>query len=113
VIDQERRLVGVVSEKDCIRALMRAVHHGVPFSMVRDVMTTEVFTITEDTHIMAMSDLFLQHSIRRLPVLRGERLVGQVSRRDVLRRAIDLFEASPNREAVVLYLSALGEKPPV
>jgi predicted transcriptional regulator len=113
VVDENRMLVGIISEKDCIKALMRAVHHGVPFSQVSDVMSTKIITISEDTHIMAMSHLFLSHPIRRLPVLRDGKLVGQVSRRDVLKRAVSLFDGVPTRNSAVLYLSALGAKPPV
>ena len=113
VVDANRHLLGIISEKDCIEALMRAVHHGVPFSLVSDVMTTEVTTITEETHIMDMSHLFLTNPIRRLPVLRDRKLVGQVSRRDVLKGAVSLFEQAPSRESAVLYLSALEVSPPV
>jgi CBS domain-containing protein len=112
VVDAEGTLVGVISEKDCIKALLRAVHHRVPFSVVSDVMTTELITITEDTHIMTMADLFARHAIRRLPVVSGDKLVGQVSRRDVLRAASKLFNSGPNREAVLLHLSALDSSPP-
>jgi len=112
VVDADGTLVGVISEKDCIKALLRAVHHQVPFSVVSDVMTTRLITITEDTHIMTMADLFTQHAIRRLPVVSGNKLVGQVSRRDVLRAASKLFSSGPNREAVLLHLSALDAHPP-
>jgi len=112
VVDAEGKLVGVISEKDCIKALLRAVHHRVPFSVVSDVMTTELITITEDTHIMTMADLFTRHAIRRLPVVSGDKLVGQVSRRDVLRAASKLFSSGPKREAVLLHLSALDSSPP-
>jgi len=113
VVNEEGVLVGVISEKDCIKALLHAVHHGVPFSLVRDVMTTKLITITEQTHIMTMADLFTNHPIRRLPVVReGGKLVGQVSRRDVLRSANDLFARAPSREAVLLHLSALDNPPP-
>jgi CBS domain-containing protein len=112
VVTEGAILVGVVSEKDCIKALLRAVHHRVPFSLVSDVMTTELITIGEDTHIMAMAELFIQHGIRRLPVVRDGRLVGQVSRRDVIRAASELFRQAPSRDAVLLHLSALGSEPP-
>jgi CBS domain-containing protein len=113
VIDSDRRLVGIISEKDCIKALIRAVHHDVPFSLVSDVMSTDVITINEDTHLMTMCHLFLSNPIRRLPVLAGEKLVGQVSRRDVLKRAASLFDRATTRESALLYLSALGAPPPV
>jgi predicted transcriptional regulator len=113
VVDDARRVVGVISEQDCIKALMRAVHHRVPFSLVGEVMSTQVISISEDTHIMTMADLFLAHPVRRLPVVRDGILVGQVSRRDVLTTAVSLFKGMPTRQAAVLYLSALGRQAPV
>jgi len=113
VVDHFGNLVGLVSEKDCIHALLRAVYHQVPFSLVSDVMTTDLITIREDTHIMAMAEIFTQHGIRRLPVLREGRLVGQVSRRDVIQAASELFRRAPSREAVLLHLSALDKPPPL
>ena len=113
VVDEDRHLVGMLSEKDCIVALMNSVHHGLPPSTVADVMTREVITVTEETGLMAMAHLFVSRGLRRVPVVRGDKLVGQVSRRDLLARAVRIFEKAPDRQAAVLYLSALGRRPPV
>jgi len=114
VIDNNRQLVGILSEKDCIQALMRAVHDRMPPSCVSDVMSTEVTTISEDTHLMNIAHIFITRPIRRLPVLTtsGE-LIGQVSRRDLLAAASQIFNEAPTRESAVLYLSALGKRAPV
>lgn len=113
VVDDDGRLVGVISEKDCIRALMLAMQDHVPAVYVRDVMTKEgILTITEDTHVLTIAHLFLTHPVRRLPVVRGEKLVGQVSRRDLLAAAFEVFEKAPSREAAILYLSAVHGRPP-
>jgi len=113
VIDGSRTLVGIFSEKDGLTALLGAVHHERPPALVSDVMTTRLITVTEDTHVMAMAHLFTTKPIRRLPVVRDGRLVGQVSRRDLLNATRQLFDGAPSRESAVLYLSALGELPPV
>lgn len=109
------RLVGIISEKDCIRALMRAVVDELPPSTVRDVMSTELITVEPSMPLLTAAHLFLQHPIRRLPVVdqRG-RLLGQVSRSDLLSHAIKVFEVTGDRESAVLYLSAIkGTTPPV
>jgi CBS domain-containing protein len=113
VVDDQHRLVGMLSEVDCIRAFLNAVHHGHPPSLVSDVMTREVISITEDLGILAIADLVVRKKLRRVPVVRGSLLVGLVCRRDVLERAQAIFERSGGREAAILYLSALGRKPPV
>jgi CBS domain-containing protein len=110
-----KKLVGVLSEKDCIRALMRAVHDQLPPQQVSDVMTSEVITVSPGTPLLSAAHLFLQHPIRRLPVVdTGGRLLGQVSRRDLLRHAIQVFKVSGDRKSAFLYLSAVdGTVPPV
>ena len=55
-----------------------------------------------------MAQIFFDTPYRRLPVLRDERLMGQVSRRDLLSATHDLMAiASPPPEKALLYLSAL------
>jgi len=107
VVDAQKRVVGVVSEKDCIAALMRAVHDRLPPSRVQDVMTPPV-TVSPDTHLMTIAHHFSTRNIRRLPVVDAEGcLLGQISRRDLLSAARRIFDQSPSREVAVLYLSAL------
>jgi len=114
IVDEEKNLIGMLTEKDCIQALLRAVEENIPPLCIRDVMTTEnLITITEDTHLLTMAHLFLTNPVRRLPVLRDGRLVGQVSRRDLLRAAMAIFEGAPDREAAILYLSAIEAEPPI
>ena len=109
------RIVGVISEKDCIRALMRAVVDELPPSTVADVMSTELVTVNPSTTLLSAAHLFLEHPIRRLPVVDDrKRLLGQVSRRDLLAHAVKVFKASGDRKSAVLYLSAIkGTVPPV
>lgn len=112
---EDGRIVGVISEKDCIRALMRAVVDRLPASFVRDVMSTQLITIQKDTTLLSAAHLFLQHPIRRLPVVDEKmRLLGQVSRSDLLSHAVKVFDSVGSRSAAVLYLSAIeGTQPPV
>jgi predicted transcriptional regulator len=113
VVDENNRLIGMVTEKDCIKALMREVHHHMPPCLVHEVMTTEVIDVHEDDHMLTIADIFIMQPIRRLPVTRNGLLVGQISRRDLLAAADRVFDESGSHEAAVLYLSALDGKPPV
>jgi len=80
-----------------------------PFSdKVREFMDKVAHTINEDTDLLGMAYTFLHTPYRRLPVLREEKLVGQVSRRDVLQATHNLFSVAPEREKAMLYLSALA-----
>lgn len=85
VVDESGKLVGILSEIDCLATLVDSRYHNMPTALVKDLMSTELQTVSPDTDIVKISELFLQTRYRRLPVVDSGRLVGQVSRRDVLR----------------------------
>lgn len=85
VVDGKGRLVGIVSEKDCLRILANGVYHHEPGGTVEEYMTEAVVSIHADTDIFTVADLFLKNIYRRMPVVEEGRVIGQVSRRDVLR----------------------------
>ena len=88
VVDDQGRLVGVLSELDCLRLLatdefyQEEQEEG---ALVGQFMTRGGQTIPPDLGIYAIAHYFLTTPIRRLPVIERGRLVGQISRRDVLR----------------------------
>lgn len=109
VVDADHHLVGMLSEKDCINALTAAAVEGVPFTSVGETMSTRLTTITEDTNLLTIAHKFINGPFRRLPVVRGELLVGQISRRDLLRAMHEMMQGTPSGrfKAIPLYLSAL------
>jgi len=85
VVDESGQLVGMLSERDCLKTLLDAEYHNMPTAKVEDLMSTDLKTIAPDTGIVEIASLFLDTRVRRLAVLNKGRLVGQVSRKDVLR----------------------------
>jgi len=85
VLDQHGRLVGMLTERDCLKVVLHAGYHGQPGGLVRDYMTREPVSVTPDDTILEMAERFIKESYRRYPVLDGGRLVGLISRRDVMR----------------------------
>lgn len=82
------RVVGVLSELDCMKLLAAHSFHQENAGMsirVADLMSTSVITIEPDTDLFAIAHTFIKTGVRRLPVLHGDRLVGLVSRPDLLR----------------------------
>jgi CBS domain-containing protein len=77
-------------------------------NQVSHFMDTDAHTITEEADLLGIAQVFLHSPYRRLPVLRGQKLIGQVSRRDLLAAAHRLIEVAPHREKATLYLSALA-----
>lgn len=72
------RLVGLVTSRD-----LRRVH---PNWLVRDVMTTELVTVPEDAPLWEAQRLMEEAGIERVLVTRGERLVGIVTKADLLKK---------------------------
>jgi CBS domain-containing protein len=89
VLDETGTLVGIISEKDCLRIIVDQAYHNQPFNSpkVSDYMTKKVKTLSHDSDIVAAATEFLNSPVRRLPVVKEGRLLGQVSRRDILRAA--------------------------
>jgi CBS domain-containing protein len=105
VVDGKGAIVGIVSEADLIRRaeidtagkkgwLGRLMDseassaHAFVVAQTRrlaDVMTRDVVTADEDTSLRELVDLMERHNIKRIPIVRGEIVVGIVSRADLLR----------------------------
>ena len=88
VLGEDGRLVGMISEMDCLRSIASGAYDNEPFERghtVAEIMTRDCITIDANADVYTMTQLFDQHSIRRLPVVDEENfVVGQVSRRDIL-----------------------------
>ena len=81
VMDGER-LVGIITERDVLKVVGRGVD---PQSMpIKDAMTTEVITIEPDTRLREAAKLMATQWIRHLPVVADGKVVGIVTRYDLL-----------------------------
>jgi len=110
VIDEQRFLLGIFSEKCSMSVLVEAAYDQLPTTEIFAFMDTNAGTIGEDADLLTIAQTFRNTSYRRLPVLRDGKLVGQISRRDVLQAAHDLSAVAPNRETALLYLSSLVDR---
>jgi CBS domain-containing protein len=93
VLDQHGRLIGVLSERDCMRVALHAGYHGEPGGLVRDYMSTDPVSVTPEDTILDLAERFLENGYRRYPVVDGGRLVGIISRRDVMRAMANHYPA--------------------
>ena len=110
VVDENGKLLGVFSEKSVMQVLIDAAYEQLPTNLVQVFMDKTPHTITEDTQLLSIAQIFLTTPRRRLPVLRDEKLVGQVSRRDVVKAAYDINrKLSGCNNKTLLYLSALRQ----
>jgi CBS domain-containing protein len=83
VCDAHGTLIGIISERDVVRAFAKDGARLVDMR-VRDLMTREVKTCARDTPMVEAEKLMNKHRIRHLPVMDGGKLVGMLSIRDVM-----------------------------
>jgi CBS domain-containing protein len=78
VIDEEGRIIGIVTEADIIAKVDRA---GL---RVADIMSPEVLVVSEETPVGEIARLLTERKIKRVPVMQDGKLVGIVSRADII-----------------------------
>jgi CBS domain-containing protein/mannitol/fructose-specific phosphotransferase system IIA component (Ntr-type) len=99
VIDDERRILGMVSEREVIRHLLTtqvfsgadvraAVAPGMAHRTVRDVMSRQVMCVAPEQPIAEVASLMSNKDVDRVPVVREGRLVGFLTRGDIVRKLI-------------------------
>jgi predicted transcriptional regulator len=92
VIDENRNLVGLLTEKDCMQVVVNATYHSEYAGLVADFMSTEVEVIDAEDTIINAAKRFLNKRYHRYPVMHENRLVGQISRSDVIRALGDVWQ---------------------
>ncbi len=92
VVDDKGILVGMISEGDCLKQVVKGLYNNSPnhHGVVQDHMTTEVITVSPDLNIFELAQNFLSMKLRRFPVMQEGKLVGQISQRDVMRAVLKL-----------------------
>lgn len=86
VTDEEGCAVGILSELDCIQAVLTAIYNeGDPeHALVRDAMTSDPITVVPHDNIVEVAQDMVETRQRRRPVLQDGKLVGQVSSSNIL-----------------------------
>lgn len=85
VVDKRGNVVGILSEVDCMKVALSASYHEEWGGKVSEFMSRQVKTIDAEANLVEAAELFMKEPHRRFPVMDDNRLVGQISRRDVLR----------------------------
>ena len=136
---RDGRLVGQVSRRDALRAQNQVARYlkphekdhailessppsdggeagadshsdELPSLEVAAFMDRDAQTISPETDLFNIAHIFLSTPYRRLPVLENGKLVGQISRRDVLKATHDVMAVPNQTESSLLYLSSLVER---
>lgn len=85
VVDADGALLGILTERDCIRVVLDAGYHSEYGGQVADFMSKDVQTLAAGDSIVDAAKKFCGQEFHRYPVMENNRLVGFLSRRDVMR----------------------------
>ncbi len=95
VVDSDGRLLGIITETDLLKLLTQGIQgRSATEATVADYMTTDVMTVPPTVDIYYVAGIFLNNKFRRLPVVKGGRIVGAITRYDLL-RVIRTLSAMP------------------
>lgn len=92
VVNDRNELVGVISDGDCMKQISESRYYNMPIGdmQIEKFMETDVHTIDCKMNIFDCASLFYKHGCRRFPILENGKLVGQISRKDILCAAMKL-----------------------
>ncbi len=103
VIDENKKVVGILSEKDCLKLLTGGSYFQLPGGKVKNFMTTDVFCVPPYTDIFQLADMFMKHYFRRIVITDPKnRVLGQITRRDLLRIIKELHKKSETKIAPIM-----------
>ena len=88
VLDAAGDVIGILTEKDCMKVALNAAYHSEYGGIVMDYMTGDVLTVSPDDSIVALAEKFLENRFHRYPVVERGRLVGVISRRDIVKALV-------------------------
>lgn len=95
VVDDSGQLVGVLSELDCLRAILSSVYNKNPVGKVAEYMTKDVISVKLNDNIVDVATDMMLHKHRRRPVVADDgSLIGQVSCRQLLRAVKEFADPS-------------------
>lgn len=99
VVDDASKVVGILSEKDCLTLMTKGSYYQLPGGKVKDYMTCDVFCIRPYEDVFRVADLFMQKFFRRIVITdEDNRMVGQITRRDLLRFIKKMHEESREKK---------------
>ncbi|MEA3430372.1 MAG: CBS domain-containing protein [Nanoarchaeota archaeon] len=91
VIKENEKFIGIVTEQDFVRKAM-AKNLPADITTVKQIMKDTIFTISPEKDIFEALELMGEENIRHLPVTDGERFIGFITGKDILKIQPELFE---------------------
>jgi CBS domain-containing protein len=89
VVDEDHNLAGYLSEQDCVAQMLNVVFHSEEPGPVHEVMAKDVMTVTPETTVVELAETIITARPKNYPVIDDGKLVGLISRTEVLQALID------------------------
>jgi len=91
VINNQKTLCGIVSERDIIHAISENKEIKFSLSHINSIMTSKIITCNKDTKSNVLMEMMTTNKIRHIPILENNLLIGIVSIGDVVKRLLEKF----------------------
>ena len=91
VINNQKKLCGIVSERDVIHAISENKEIKFSLSHINSIMTSKIITCNKDTESNVLMKIMTTNKIRHIPILEKNLLIGIVSIGDVVKRLLEKF----------------------
>jgi len=93
VLDKHGRLIGMLTERDCMQVALQGFYHGEPGGLVKKHMSPDPEYVSPDQSILTVAEMFIKGRFQRYPVVDNGRLVGVIARWDVMRALSGFYPA--------------------
>ena len=92
VVNEYNELEGIISDGDCMKQISESRYYNMPIGDMRieQFMSTDIKPIDRKVNIFDCANLFHVHNCRRFPIVEDGKLIGMISRKDVLCAALKL-----------------------
>ena len=87
VVDDDMGLIGVITEKDLLELAFKKT---IEDEKVAEHMSTDVITMDEELDVLDVCECLMTETFKRVPIVSKDKLVGIISRRDILRYILDM-----------------------
>jgi predicted transcriptional regulator len=84
VVDQQKNLIGWISQQDCLKSLLEAMYHCETVSLVEDIMRDDVLSVDPETSILELAQSMLEQKPKMYPVIEQNKLLGIITREQIL-----------------------------
>jgi len=85
VVDDGDTVVGMLTERDCMKVVLNAAYHQEHGGLVKEFMATDIEVLDPELSIVDAAKNFYEKTYLRYPVVDEGRLIGVISRSDIMR----------------------------